>query len=239
MDRQAGAHEHLDGPLHDQATLVGNLRDLRMLNRLSGGVALSRWGVDRLLDGDAASASVIDVGTGGADIPVALLADSVWRGRLLEVTAVDSRPEVLAAARLARPSLARIQRLKLALVDPERLPYQNETFDIGHSSLVVHHFDEDAAVRFLAELGRVSRRGVVVNDLDRAGLGLAGAWLAGRVLTRNRYTRDDAPKSVRRAYRPDELEALLRRAGLEPIDRRTSAFGQRYAIVAVPSAAAA
>jgi len=44
---------------------------------------------------------------------------------------------------------------------------------------------------------------------------------------------------VRRAYTIGEMERLLRRAGLEPIDRRTSALGQRYAIVAVPPAAAA
>jgi ubiquinone/menaquinone biosynthesis C-methylase UbiE len=238
MDRRDGASEHLDGPLDDGPTLVGNLRDLRRLNRLSGGVALSRWGVSRLLDGTAEPGTLIDVGTGGADIPVALMADAVWRGRTLEVTAVDSRAEVLAAARVARPSLERIQRLRLALVDPERLPYQNETFDVGHASLVVHHLDEDAAVRFLAELGRVSRRGIVVNDLHRGTLGLVGAWLAGRFLTRNRFTRDDSLLSVRRAYTIREMERLLRRAGLEPIDRRTSAFGQRYAIVAVPPASA-
>jgi ubiquinone/menaquinone biosynthesis C-methylase UbiE len=236
MERRDGVDEHLDGPLDDQPTLVGNLRDLRRLNRLSGGVALSRWGVNRLLDGAREPATVIDVGTGGADIPVALLADAVWRGRSLEVTAVDSRPEVLAAARIARPVLDRVQRLRLALVDPERLPYQNETFDVGHASLVVHHLDEDDAVRFLSELGRVSRRGVVVNDLHRGQLGLTGAWLAGRFLTRNRYTRHDAVLSVRRAYTLPETEALLRRAGLEPIDRRTEAFGQRYAVVAVPPA---
>ena len=238
MDRRDGAEEHLDGPLDDQPTLVGNLRDLRLLNRLSGGVALSRWGVNRLLDGTAEPSTLIDVGTGGADIPVALLADSVWRGRLLEVTAVDSRAEVLSAARVARPKLDRVQRLRLALVDAERLPYQNETFDVGHASLVVHHLDEDRAIRFLAELGRVSRRGIVVNDLHRGRLGLFGAWLAGRFLTRNHYTRHDSPLSVRRAYTLAEIEVLLRRAGLEPIDRRTSAFGQRYAVVAVPAAAA-
>ena len=154
---------------------------------------------------------------------------------LLEVTAVDSRAEVLSAARLARPKLDRVQRLRLALVDPERLPYQNETFDVGHASLVVHHLDEDEAVRFLAELGRVSRRGIVVNDLHRGRLGLLGAWLAGRFLTRNRYTRDDSLLSVRRAWTLAEVEGLLRRAGLEPVDRRTAAFGQRYAVVAVRS----
>ena len=101
----------------------------------------------------------------------------------------------------------------------------------------VHHLDEAPAIRFLEELGRVSRRGVVVNDLDRTELALAGAWLAGRLLTRNRFTRHDAPLSVRRAWRPHEMRALLRAAGLEPIAQRAAPLGHRYAIVAVPPAA--
>ena len=68
MDRRDGTSEHLDGPLDDPRTLVGNLRDLRMLNRLSGGVGLSRWGVNRLLDGSSEVGTVIDVGTGGAEL---------------------------------------------------------------------------------------------------------------------------------------------------------------------------
>jgi ubiquinone/menaquinone biosynthesis C-methylase UbiE len=153
------------------------------------------------------------------------------------VTAVDSRPEVLAAARRARPNLDRVPGLKLALVDASRLPYPNETFDVAHASLILHHLVEPAAVRFLAELGRVSRRGVVVNDLDRTELALAGAWLAGRLLTRNPYTRHDAPLSVQRAWRPAEMRRLLREAGLEPIAERSVPFGHRYAIVAVPPSA--
>jgi hypothetical protein len=79
---------------------------------------------------------------------------------------------------------------------------------------------------------------VIVNDLHRGSLGLFGAWLAGRFLTRNHYTRHDSVQSVRRGYTIAEMERLLRRAGLEPVDRRTAAFGQRYAIVAVPHASA-
>ncbi len=237
MQRRTDHVEHLDGPLDDLPALDANLRDLRRLNRLFAGVALSRWGVGELVDGLERPATILDVGTGGADIPVALLADARWRGRSAEVTAVDSRPEILAAARRARPVLDRVPGLRLALVDPHRLPYPNETFDVGHASLVIHHLAEEEAVRFLAELGRVSRLGVVVNDLDRTQLALAGAWLAGRLLARSRYTRDDAPTSVRRAWRPGEVSELLVQAGLRPHAQRSSLVGQRYAIVAVPHTA--
>ena len=49
---------------------------------------------------------MLDVGTGAADIPLALIADGVRRSRILRVTAIDSRPEVIDAALVNDPRLA-------------------------------------------------------------------------------------------------------------------------------------
>ena len=54
----------------------------------------------------------------------------------------------------------------------------------------------------------------------------------GHFLTRNRYTRHDAPLSVRRGYRPSEIDDLLGAAGLTPVRHAKGPFG-RYAIAAV------
>ena len=99
----------------------------------------------------------------------------------------------------------------------------------------IHHLSAREAVVLLREMGRVARLGVVVNDLDRTRLGWIGAWLIGHLLTRNRYTRHDAPLSVLRSYRADETRALLRTAGLTPVRTVRGSFGQRYAIAAVPT----
>jgi hypothetical protein len=87
----------------------------------------------------------------------------------------------------------------------------------------------------LREMARVARLGVIVNDLDRTRLGWIGAWLIGHLLTRNRYTRSDAPLSVLRSYRAVETKALLLSAHLTPVRTIRGAFGQRYAIAAVPT----
>jgi hypothetical protein len=79
----------------------------------------------------------------------------------------------------------------------------------------------------------------VVNDLDRSRVGWVAAWLLGHLLTANRYTRHDAPLSVRRAYRADEMAAMLRTAGLRPVHTIRGAVGQRYAIAAVKPTGAA
>jgi 2-polyprenyl-3-methyl-5-hydroxy-6-metoxy-1,4-benzoquinol methylase len=238
MDRLAGAHELLDGPLDDSATLAGNLRDLGKVNALLGGVGLSRDSIDELVGPEAGrgygtTVELLDVGTGGADIPVALLAEWSREGRRLEVTAVDDRPEVLAAARLARPSLDKVGGLKLEVADGRALPYGDRSFDVAHASLLLHHLEPPDAVQLLVEMSRVSRRGVVINDLGRSRLAWIAALLLARVATRNRYTRHDGPLSVRRAYTAVEMLALLAVAGLRPVAMRHDVFRHRYAIAAV------
>jgi ubiquinone/menaquinone biosynthesis C-methylase UbiE len=231
--RAAGTAELLDGHLDDPATLRDNLRDLARANRLTGGARLSVRALSFLVP-DLDPLIVLDVGTGAADIPLALLADARERGRRLTVTAVDSRREVIDAARAARPGLDEVDGLTLDVADGRALPYSDGAFDVTHTSLVLHHLEPDEAVAFLRELGRVARRGVVVNDLSRRRHTLLGAWLLSRACTRNRYSRHDAPLSARRAYSRAEAVALLARAGLRPVYEVDILIGHRWAIAAVP-----
>jgi ubiquinone/menaquinone biosynthesis C-methylase UbiE len=232
MERAAGAHELLDGHLDDPMVLRDNLRDLARANAWTGGVALSRRALAAL--GPLASVgSVLDVGTGAADIPLAFLDDARRDRRDLAVTAVDSRAEVIEAARALRPDLDQVPGLTLDVADGRSLPYADRAFDLAHASLVLHHHDPDEAVLFLRELARVSRLGVVINDLGRLPSTWAGAWLLSHLFTRNPFSRHDAPLSARRAYTPDEATALMLRAGLRPVLEVRAAFRHRWVIAAV------
>jgi ubiquinone/menaquinone biosynthesis C-methylase UbiE len=228
MKRLDSAHELLDGPLEDPVALAANLRDLSRLNRLSGGARLSLRAVRAL--GDAGT--ILDVGTGGADIPAALLVEARRRGVALEVMATDSRPEVLAAAAFARPGLPTLPGLTFAVADGRALPYPDASFDVGHASMVVHHLDADEAVAFLRELRRVSRLGIVINDLARGPHFWLATWLLTHTIAASRYTRHDGPLSVRRAWSRNEMVALLGRAGLAPVATISGFAGHRYAIAA-------
>src|SRR5439155_19453956 len=91
---------------------------------------------------------LLDIGTGGADIPVSLLAS--WRaaGRALEVTAIDSRSEVIAAAR-DQVGPASLAGLRVELADGRALPYEAGAFDIAHASLVLHHLEPEEGIALL------------------------------------------------------------------------------------------
>jgi 2-polyprenyl-3-methyl-5-hydroxy-6-metoxy-1,4-benzoquinol methylase len=250
MQRVTDQVEILDRPITDVPALRGALRDLARINRLLGGLALSRTALVRLVSAarrDPAAPApppdwsryplrLLDVGTGGADIPAGLLRWTDRHGRQLEIEGIDATPETVDAARAMQH---RESRLTLRLGDGRSLPYPSRSFDVTHCSLVFHHLTPDDGVALLAEMGRVARLGVIVNDLDRGRLFLLFALLLGPVFTRNRVTRADGPLSVRRAYHPDEIAALAERAGLRERFRVRGFIGHRWSLVFAPLPASA
>ena len=240
MRRLDHARELLDGDLADPDVLDGNLRDLRRINRQFGGARLSVGAVRALVAAEGhqvrGQLRVLDVGAGACDIPLAIAAaEGPWDA--VHVTAVDSRPEIIDAARRIGPALAARTDLQLEVADGRALPFPDGAFDVAHASLVVHHLDPGDALAFLRELARVARLGIVVNDLERGLVHWLGAWLVLHALTRNRFTLHDGPLSVRRAYTREEMRSLLAAAGLRPIAELGGFAGHRWAIAAVPAAA--
>jgi len=234
MDRLADCKELLDGPLNDPVALAGNLRDLTWINRWLGGIRLSQRALDALVGSRVGPLTLLDIGTGAADIPAALQALEAQHGRELRVIAIDSRPEVVAAALAVCPELASRAGFTILVEDGRSLSKADGSQDIVHASLVLHHLAPDVAIVLLRAMGRVAGIGIIVNDLARGWLAWLGAWLLGHTLTRSRLTRHDAPLSVRRAYSPPEMRELLATAGLRPIATIHGFLGHRYAIAAVP-----
>jgi ubiquinone/menaquinone biosynthesis C-methylase UbiE len=228
VQRQTGATELLDGPL-DTRQLAGNLDDLERFNRRGGELC---WRLLRALPLSAGAVSLLDVGTGGADIPRDLLRRARAAGLNLHVTATDVRPEIVDIARARSKG---VTGLEICLAQPGGLDFADNAFDVVQSSLLFHHLEPDPAIAMLREMGRVARLGVIVNDLDRRRRWWALAKLLGTFATRNEYTRNDAPLSVARAYRPDELSAMAAKAGLRDVQRVWARPPYRYGLALVAS----
>ncbi|MGI8688384.1 MAG: methyltransferase domain-containing protein [Thermomicrobiales bacterium] len=225
------AVELLDAPGTVPApTLAHNLRDIRHVNRFAGGTAVVLRHLPELLDGVSRGTPItlLDIATGSGDIPRALVRWGRQRGYDLRVLATDVSENVLA---VARRETAGEPTITVEACDARALPYRDGAFDIAVCSLALHHFPRAEAVRVLAEMGRVSRRGIILNDLVRTWPGYVGAWLLGNVTTTNRLTRHDAPLSILRAFTPDELAAIAREAGVSNIEITPHLFW-RMALVA-------
>lgn len=207
------ATELLDAAAHDPAELAANFRDIRRVNHLLGGTATILRHLPALLAQvpEDRPATVLDLATGAADIPLAIHRWAARRGRPLAIIASDASDEVLA---VAKAEIAGVPGITLARYDARAVPLPDRSVDIVLCSMSLHHFAPDDAVRVLREMDRLGRIGFILNDLRRGRLGYLAAWVAAHLTTRNRLTRNDAPLSVLRAWTPAELAGLLRCAGI-------------------------
>jgi SAM-dependent methyltransferase len=229
--RRSHERELLDAETLDPDDVRANLRDLARLNRLPGGAGVSFAAIRHLTDA-ATMVSIVDVGTGAGDLPRIFVRRARCAGATWRITAIDSRPEVLA---IARQRLRNEPAVSLLEGDALALPLPDGSVDVAHSSLLLHHLDDADAVAALREMARVSRRGVVINDLVRGLLPYLLTWTTTMALARSRYTRNDGPLSARRAYTLGELDRLLADAGLR-VAWRSSPRLPRVATAAVGDA---
>jgi SAM-dependent methyltransferase len=207
----------MDAPVVAVDELEGNLSDIAFANRWLGGVAPIRREVRR-----TAALTILDVGSGSGDVPHALVIDGRRRGVDVRVTCLDRSEQML---EIARRTTGNDERLTFVCALGERLPFEDDAFDVVTCTLALHHFEPPEAHALLREMRRVSRVTPIVGDLTRSFFAYAVTWLWARLTSRNRLTRHDAPLSVRRAYEPREAIELARAAGWRaPFVRREPFF---------------
>jgi SAM-dependent methyltransferase len=177
------------------------LGELSIINRWLGGDRVSRVGIRRILRLVPADrpVSVLDVGAGGSDLARALAP----LGRRFEVTALDLNPLAGAYAR------KRGRQITFVVGSAHALPFEERSFDIAHASLFLHHCTDDEARTLLENLSRVARYGIVINDLHRHAFAYGAISLLTALLSRSRLVRHDAPVSVLRGFRREELAARV------------------------------
>jgi SAM-dependent methyltransferase len=153
---------------------------------------------------------VLDVGTGCGDTPRRLV-DWARRGSVdLFVKGIDLSPATVAHA---RQRCRGYRHIDVECLDLFELP-EHERYDVVHASLVLHHLSDDAVVEALGKMYRLSRLGVVINDLHRHWAGHVASRLVLPLISRDPMVRHDGPLSILRAFRARELEELTARAGL-------------------------
>jgi len=212
LERDADAVEMMDRPAAP-GELAGELHTITRFNGFFGGRRLTLGHVRRLLEMLPAdrTATVLDVGTGAADIPVALVRWARRAGRRLRVLALDRGSATLA---FARGFAAAYPEITLLQGDALRLPVRPGSFDVVISAMTLHHLQPDEAVRYLAEIDTASRIGWLVNDLVRGRVAHRLVWATTHILSRSAMARHDGPMSILRSYTPPEVVAFCEKAGL-------------------------
>ena len=196
--------------------LADDLRNLRMLNRYLSGSRSVKLALQRALGREPLKhVSVLDVGTGSADIPAAIFAWAKRRDLAAKIVGVEAESTT---ARIAAVRNKPLTGIKIVQGDAAAPPFSPGSFDFVVASQFLHHFSEAKIVDLLRQWAPLARRGIIISDLLRHPVAYHGIRLLTRLTTRNLMTLIDAPLSVHRAFTFNEWRELLRQADIGPVD---------------------
>lgn len=95
------------------------------------------------------------------------------------------------------------------------------TFDYVFCNHVLHHFSDEQAVAFVRQAQAMAREGYLINDIRRSQFAYVGITLLAGLLYPNSVPFHDGRTSVRRSFRPEELETLFAKEWPDQNERPT------------------
>jgi ubiquinone/menaquinone biosynthesis C-methylase UbiE len=177
------------------------LNELKIINKYLGGRSTSRKGLE-IISREIKSNNgirILDVGSGGSD-NFKYLENN---GRAIHVTSLDINKGVCRFVKGDEP-LANV-----VCGNALNLPFKGLSFDIIHVSLFLHHFNEDEINNLMRSFFKITRYGIIVNDLQRSVLAYAGIKFLTFLFSKSEMVKNDGPLSVKRGFLKHELKELF------------------------------
>jgi 2-polyprenyl-3-methyl-5-hydroxy-6-metoxy-1,4-benzoquinol methylase len=212
--------ELMDDPALEEERHLLALKGLERINAVSGS-ARQLWGPLRAWAKETGThtLSVLDIASGGGDVPIGLDKLATREGIGLSICGSDlSKRAIEYASARAAQTKSPVTFITLdVLKDP--LP---SGFDVITNSLFMHHLSDDEVVLLLTKMSVAANKMVLINDLSRSRVGLAMAYLGTRLLSASDVVHYDGMISIKAAYTPEEFRELAERAGLSgcTVERR-------------------
>lgn len=184
------------------------LRDLDKVNKWLGGNQITVNGIRKILSTDSSEPTrIIDVGCGNGSI-LREVADFGRKNNLkFDLIGIDANQY---AVNIARELSVHYPEVSFRSLNIFSEAFENMEADIILCTLTLHHFkDED--INYLIRLFlRNSRKGVVINDLERSPMAYHLFQLFCAVFIDNEIARKDGLISIRRGFKRKDLESYGR-----------------------------
>lgn len=189
----------------------GALNELKITNKMLGGISVSKSALkcilkkknEKTVSGNNMS-SVLDVGAGASDI----LINIKNKFPTIEITGIDLNKRT---CRILKNNPVEF----VVCSDALRVPFKKRQFDIIHASLFFHHFNETEIEMMLNEFLNICSQGLIINDLRRSILALAGIKIIALFFSKSALFKNDGPLSVKRGFIKKDWLKILDDAGIK------------------------
>jgi len=190
-----------------------NMQELEYINTNLGGHKITLDGFKKFCTGSKENfLSVCEIGCGGGDN---LKAIDKWCKKnkiTANLMGIDINKDCID---YAKENCENIPGIKFIISDYKLASFQNKKPAVIFSSLFCHHLDNEQFIEMLRWCKQNSATGFFINDLHRHFLAYYSIKLLTVLFSKSYLVKNDAPLSVTRGFRREELINLLDKAGIK------------------------
>ena len=207
-----------------------NLDELEIINYWLGGNKVITNALNKLLKlgklKKGCSVKVADLGSGGGDVLRTMAGWFRKKHIPVQLTGIDANAFMIDYAEKKAKNFPEISFTQLDIFSDEFPP---EEYDIITCSLFCHHFSNEELKKLFGKLGN-SNTTVIINDLHRHWFAYYSIKILTRLFRGSYLVKNDAPLSVLRAFKKEELAQLMTESGISQYQIRWL-WAFRYQVV--------
>nr|MBI1231851.1 methyltransferase domain-containing protein [Cytophagales bacterium] len=208
--------ELMDDLSCDGDVLKQTLAELKIINRVLGGNHVTTNGIQKLIDGSTSRRiRIADVGCGGGDM-LQVIQD--WANKsdvAIELVGIDANPNII---ELAKAKFRGKENVTFEVENVLHPSFYEQPVDIITCTLFTHHFTDEELRRMFEGFLKKATIGVVVNDLHRNPFAYYSIKYITKFFSKSPMVINDAPLSVQRSFKRQELYNLFKGIGFSQID---------------------
>ena len=191
--------------------IARNMRELDFINTHLGGHSITISGLKKILRSVPSSQkefSICEIGCGGGDNLRILIDWCSKKNIKVRTIGIDINPDCIAYAK----SLSTHPQSEWITSDYKLVSFPDRP-DIIFNSLFCHHFNDEQMIEILKWMQTQSKIGFFINDLHRHMLAYFSIKMLTALFSKSYLVKNDAPLSVRRGFRKNEIKSYLSAAG--------------------------
>lgn len=202
--RRTDLVEYMDREDCDPEKLANTYRQFRIINKvLSGWKRVYRKKLRPLMQ-EPRRYTLLDIGFGGGDIPLAISGWAKQDDIDLHITAIEIDDRALEFVQQLPPNPT-VEFRKAGLDD---IIESGQTFDMVICNHVLHHLPENELPHFLEKAKSLAAKIVLFSDIRRSDLGFLLFGIVTRLFFFNSFIIPDGLMSIRRSFTLNELHSI-------------------------------
>ncbi len=206
--------ELMDQPNIPAPDLERNLKELEFINHWLGGHAINLGMLNYLkrkgFFEEQRVYSLADLGSGGGDT-LRVMAQWFRKKKIkAKLYGLDLNPVMIQYAQEQSGSYSEISFTQQDVLSPD---FPQESYDLVSCNLFCHHLQDEQLISLFAAV-RQSGSTLILNDLHRHPLAYYSILYLSKLFSSSYLVKNDAPLSVKRSFRRQELIHLAQEAGV-------------------------